>query len=239
MNKISIIVFLIILVGIVSCQEKNTINKEIITIYYDNGSKKLEYECLNDSIKDGFYIEYYQSGQMKERSYYLKGKRFGWSNYYDSLGNLKVVEQNRLYYEDNALCYTEEDTFNIHEKTSFVNVRWVFKEQQLDSLSSFFYTIYNRKGQDTIFLGDTIIFDVILHESYFKADHTKYCFFYTARENKDSADFICKEREPWGAFTYIPKQKGSGKIYGMITEELLYSPYDIVPYFFDFEYFVK
>ena len=73
------------------CDSKNEENKEIkVYEYYPNGAVKEEI-TLQDSLAHGWYKIYYESGQLKKKSWMLKGHYNGESIEYYENGNVESV----------------------------------------------------------------------------------------------------------------------------------------------------
>lgn len=69
--------------------------------YYPNGNIKLKYR-IDNGLKDGEYILYYESGSINIKGNYSKNNKHGWWYIYDS----SMLLYNQVYYH-NGFPYTE------------------------------------------------------------------------------------------------------------------------------------
>lgn len=210
-------------------------NKKIHYTYYSNG--KIETECeYTDSIKDGVYKKFYSNGKLSEIGHFLKGKRNGLFITYDSLGNRLKEQVFALSYIDNPYVFYTNDSFEIDKKESFINMEIQYNKNGLiDSLNSYFYKTYQNK--DTTTIGDTIKCKIDLCARIFKSKKTKYEYYYNSLNDTDK---IYRKRSIHhvDSFEYIPRKKGNGKIFGMISEKDVINKKNTI-YFFNFKYYVK
>lgn len=111
-------------------------------LYYDNGILNVEYTCIHDSIKDGWYRIYYENGLLFDEVFFRNGLEEGVSKTYHPNGLLKryieyiivndsprsrantiisLNEQGDTLYDESLFIkvYCIKDTIKVHEKYHF------------------------------------------------------------------------------------------------------------------------
>lgn len=206
----------------ISCKEE-TFKKE----YFPNGNEKVRKQVNSNGILDGYFEEFYESGELKLKTKYSngvisdtvyiyyrnknlkeKGKiknnlKFGWWFYYDSNGKLKSKEE-YLILKDSMY---KNQTINYDSNGNIIQ-----------GSSSYFNLIL----PDTLQLGRNIG-DLDYHSNFSK---TYKKFLDVIIENEYSEKNIKKdtfryndETPYFGVFAY---KMGKNKIKGTILETLFY-----------------
>ena len=67
------------------------VNKTLITRYYCNGNKRIEYTQFEDKW-DGLFTEWYENGFKKEQVNFINNNMEGEKKYWDNKGNLIKIE---------------------------------------------------------------------------------------------------------------------------------------------------
>jgi hypothetical protein len=94
--------------------------------YYENGNVKLKAQYKN-GILQGDYLEYHPNGKIRIKGEYLRGEKYNYFDYYDSLGN-KIKEENyavNLFTEElqlNEYIYYDSKGNIIREKSHYFNI---------------------------------------------------------------------------------------------------------------------
>ncbi len=88
MKKNKLIIITIITNFIFSCVN-NEDSKNLEKSFYDSGELKIEYELINDTIKNGFYKEFYKNGEISYQVEFKKNKEHGWASWYYQNGKLQ------------------------------------------------------------------------------------------------------------------------------------------------------
>jgi hypothetical protein len=216
--KKSLLLILIILF-ILSCD-----NKKYHTEYYPNGNLKLKVEINKDSIQNGTYEEFFESGKLKSKTNYENGKiSDSLFNFYDN-GKIKekgIIKQN---FQNGWWKYYDSDG-NLKEKTEWIILRdSLYKNQSIyfDKNGKIKYensSFFNLKIPDTIQLGKNLAgFDYNSNIKVYKK------LMYVVIENKYSEKvtkldtFAVNDNDyRFGIYGY---KKGTQNIKGQIVEEL-------------------
>lgn len=213
-------IFLILLILIfISCN-----NEKYFTEYYPSGNLKLKVQIDKDSIQNGTYEEFYESGELKSKTNYVNGKiSDSLYNFYEN-GTIKdkgIVKNNFqsgwwYYYRPNG---------SLKEKTE-----WIIVKDNLHKNQSMYFdqngkikyensSFFVLKIPDTIKLGKNLAkFEYYSNFNVYKK------LMYVVIENKYSENetkmdtFGIEGRDyRFGVFGY---KKGKQNIKGQIVEEL-------------------
>lgn len=105
------IILFILLLSLITCQNQDFKNNSVAFIYKTNESQGgAEIGMLNDSIKNGLWIEYYPNKVIKSIEFYIDGELQGPFLLFYENGNLKFESQimnnefegERIVYFDNG-----------------------------------------------------------------------------------------------------------------------------------------
>ena len=103
--------------GIVEQGEYSSLSPEIrhghFIAYYENGFKKSEYNCVNDTLQ-GESLDYYPSGKLKSKTHFLNNKKDG--DFYEYSENDSLLRKKVFKAGYFVSCDGQEDSTDIYTK---------------------------------------------------------------------------------------------------------------------------
>lgn len=217
MNKNLLLILLIS--TFISCN-----NEKYITEYYPNGNIKLKVQIDEDSIQNGTYEEFYESGELKSKTNYNNGQiSDSLFNFYTN-GKIKekgIVKENF----QNGWWFYYRDDGSLKEKSEWLTLRdSLYKNQSIyfDQNGEIKYessSFFNLKIPDTIQVGKNIAsFDYNSNiDVYKKLMYVVIENKYSESETKLDTFGIENDDYRFGIFGY---KKGKQNVKGQIVEEL-------------------
>lgn len=172
--------------------------------YYSNGKLKLVYEINNFQEKNGEYIEFFKSGNIKLRHYFLNNKKINTSFYYFDKPNNYVekivyhddsISSQKSYYENNKL---KSEGKLINDSLPIGN--WFFYDSLGFKTKSFEYLrIKNKKHLNQFWFfnkkGDTIggnYYSVKMKDSIFTGEISRIYFHLSRYSISEKSElFLC------------------------------------------------
>lgn len=220
--KYKFLVYMILVFGIYSCNQKHFKEE-----YYANGNLKLKAEVNEQGSLNGSFKEFYDSGNLKLSTSYVKGFISDSVYHYYENENLKekglMKDEQKIgwwfYYDKNGLLKFKKE-FKINDNLLFLNQDIHYKSNgKIDSLNSSFFKL---NIDDTIVLGPNK--GTINYYSNIK-DYTDR-YMYVILENQYSETLIKKDTftedidKLW--FGIYAHKVGDLLVTGVIEEQLVY-----------------
>lgn len=218
MKKLLII---IVLMTCVSCNKD-----KFVEVKYPNGNIKSRIHINDKNFTDGLYEEFYETGEIKIRTTYTDGKLldtvftyhkngmlkskgkqknslpFGWSNYYDSNGNLTI----------------QKEILIVDEKMYLNQVKYFDKNGKIDPKKSSYFDLLIK---DTLILGGNIG-EIIFHHDTLgcQQKYTRIIVDQYSEGLIKKDTFVGEKDKNW--FGIYNDRVGNKKVSGKVEEQLMF-----------------